>query len=427
MKKTKNGNRPGNRTGLAAAVIGALAVGAMAIGGMTAVPAQSQTIVKPKSNESGDATFAQAMVVEYTEYIRAEGQKYQSEFDRSYFERKVAASKKGDIVLPENPDRYGLKGALSVALKEHRVRLLRAMSGTARSKVPAIAAKAQGHYDCWVWRAGARVSTQAITECQIQFEQSLRRLEEAVQPIKATSTFNQTLAREYFAYADFEAKDQKDYIDSRYFGRKGLRAAQATAIDEVLPEVLARWNLLESDETPMFARDRARLIDALNRHRNGPKARIAALAQVSFDCWVERTSERNDTAHIQRCRSDFEKYMAELQGGTCEKRTITILFDFDKSVIRPDQQSKLAEAVKAARECADKPVLVVGHTDTSGSAAYNFRLSFRRASSVAQALRGGGVRADRIRTFSRGETELAVKTPDNVRNQANRRTEIVFR
>jgi hypothetical protein len=71
-------------------------------------------------------------------------------------------------------------------------------------------------------------------------------------------------------------------------------------------------------------------------------------------------------------------------------------------------------------------VSIVGHTDTTGSAAYNEDLSRRRAKNVADALAARGVPADQMLTAWRGETELAVPTGDNAKEPRNRRAEIAF-
>ena len=69
-------------------------------------------------------------------------------------------------------------------------------------------------------------------------------------------------------------------------------------------------------------------------------------------------------------------------------------------------------------------VVVVGHTDTSGSAAYNVRLSERRAKAVADSLAGMGVNQSVMTVDWKGETQPAVQTGDGVKEPLNRRTTI---
>ena len=59
-----------------------------------------------------------------------------------------------------------------------------------------------------------------------------------------------------------------------------------------------------------------------------------------------------------------------------------VLFDFDKSDILPKGQRTLAQAAQFIRDKAKTTVRIEGHTDGKGSAAYNQKLSERRAASV---------------------------------------------
>jgi len=70
-------------------------------------------------------------------------------------------------------------------------------------------------------------------------------------------------------------------------------------------------------------------------------------------------------------------------------------------------------------------ISATGHTDRSGSDAYNEKLSEERADAVRAALIDAGVPADAITTAWKGESENAVPTADGVKEQANRRAEII--
>jgi len=67
-------------------------------------------------------------------------------------------------------------------------------------------------------------------------------------------------------------------------------------------------------------------------------------------------------------------------------------------------------------------LLVVGHTDTVGSNAYNDALGQRRANSVANAIKANGKEV--AGATSDGKRNLAVKTGDGVREPLNRRAVI---
>jgi OOP family OmpA-OmpF porin len=100
-----------------------------------------------------------------------------------------------------------------------------------------------------------------------------------------------------------------------------------------------------------------------------------------------------------------------------------VFFDFDKSTI----DAKGAETIKTVADEAKRgnvPVVhVTGYTDTVGTAAYNLKLSQRRAAAVAKALAAYGVQST---TQGLGKTNLLVPTADGVREPSNRRAEIKF-
>ena len=101
-------------------------------------------------------------------------------------------------------------------------------------------------------------------------------------------------------------------------------------------------------------------------------------------------------------------------------------FEWDRSNLNEAAIQTIDAAIARARQCNVSAVAIVGHTDTSGSNAYNQGLSERRASVVRQALISRGIAADMIRTEARGERDLARATGDGVREGMNRRTAVTI-
>jgi len=101
-----------------------------------------------------------------------------------------------------------------------------------------------------------------------------------------------------------------------------------------------------------------------------------------------------------------------------------VYFPWDQSILTTEAQSVVQAAANYAAQGTPTSVVVVGHADTSGSAAYNVRLSERRAKAVADALVGLGVNQSSMSVDWRGETQNAVATGDGVREPLNRRTTI---
>ena len=82
-----------------------------------------------------------------------------------------------------------------------------------------------------------------------------------------------------------------------------------------------------------------------------------------------------------------------------------ILFDFDSDGLRAEARANLADLAASLAEYDGTSVLVVGHTDSTGAAAYNQGLSERRAAAARAYLLQQGLQADRVEAMGRGLNE----------------------
>ncbi len=80
-----------------------------------------------------------------------------------------------------------------------------------------------------------------------------------------------------------------------------------------------------------------------------------------------------------------------------------VLFNFDKSVVKPEAYPMLNEVVEIIRENPGLHAILEGHTDSVGTKAYNQKLSERRADAVMQYVLQRGIPADRLSSTGYGE------------------------
>lgn len=104
-----------------------------------------------------------------------------------------------------------------------------------------------------------------------------------------------------------------------------------------------------------------------------------------------------------------------------------ILFAIDSAELRPDLTRDLQAISTSLQRYPDTIVVVTGHTDSTGSAAHNQRLSERRAQSVASVLVNSGVSPGRIDTRGAGQTQPIASNETTQGRAQNRRVEIVIR
>lgn len=103
-----------------------------------------------------------------------------------------------------------------------------------------------------------------------------------------------------------------------------------------------------------------------------------------------------------------------------------ILFDVNKSELRPVAQSNLQELAGILEKYPDTNVLIEGHTDSQGSEEHNLELSRRRAQSVAIYLAGQSVDATRFTQMGYGELQPVADNSTAAGRQQNRRVELAI-
>lgn len=99
-------------------------------------------------------------------------------------------------------------------------------------------------------------------------------------------------------------------------------------------------------------------------------------------------------------------------------------FDTDSAVLKPEGKEKLDVVVKFAAKYQDANLDITGHTDSSGSEAWNRELSAARAASVKRYLSENGVLANRISTRGVASTQPVVSNATKEGRAKNRRVEI---
>ena len=104
-----------------------------------------------------------------------------------------------------------------------------------------------------------------------------------------------------------------------------------------------------------------------------------------------------------------------------------VLFDFNSAGLRPASRQSLRDMADVFQKYPSTTISVQGHTDSIGSAAYNKRLSIRRAGSVASYLENLGVSSSRVETIGYGESQPRATNSTAEGRQLNRRVEIKIR
>ena len=100
-------------------------------------------------------------------------------------------------------------------------------------------------------------------------------------------------------------------------------------------------------------------------------------------------------------------------------------FDFNRAEVNPSGRDILDHAVKVLRDNPNLRVTVEGHTDSVGSAAYNQKLSERRAQAVKRYLVRQGIDPSRIMTEGYGKSRPIASNETEEGRAQNRRADII--
>jgi len=167
----------------------------------------------------------------------------------------------------------------------------------------------------------------------------------------------------------------------------------------------------------------------------------AARAQADYDCWMLNAMVTSQATAASQCQASLAGSLSRLEADVrpappppppepvqssapAPSTNYTVYFGFDSWTLTAEELAVLTQVNNTLRAGGQTHITVVGHTDTSGPAGYNQKLSVERANVVVEALVDLGARRESIKASGVGETDLAVQTADGVREPKNRRTVI---
>lgn len=141
-------------------------------------------------------------------------------------------------------------------------------------------------------------------------------------------------------------------------------------------------------------------------------------------------ARRDSIAAAEAARQAREAEEAErLRRETAAAREILeqmIHFDYDRSEIRADAETRLTNKVGVLRANPNVRIRIAGHADERGSVEYNLALAQRRAEAARDFLVGFGIPATRIETTSFGEDRPLVNASNEQAWAQNRRDEFTI-
>jgi outer membrane protein OmpA-like peptidoglycan-associated protein len=167
-------------------------------------------------------------------------------------------------------------------------------------------------------------------------------------------------------------------------------------------------------------------LGALIGHKTGSTARGAIIGAAVGGTAGALIGRRMD--------QQAEKLARELEGAQVSRVGEGIAVTFDSGILFPYDSDDLTTVARAnlrklAASLADESrsnVMIVGHTDSRGEVDYNQDLSERRGRSAVAYLQSEGVRAGRLQSRGRGESEPIASNTNAAGRAENRRVEVAI-
>ena len=121
----------------------------------------------------------------------------------------------------------------------------------------------------------------------------------------------------------------------------------------------------------------------------------------------------------------FSLFCLQLLAQNTENLEVAVYFETASAELTPESQTALQELSDQILGMGDYKLDLAAHTDSRGTTRYNDRLAQRRARSVAHYLQDQGITTDNMQTLALGESEAGDDTDNEVRQQNNRRVDVL--
>ena len=150
-------------------------------------------------------------------------------------------------------------------------------------------------------------------------------------------------------------------------------------------------------------------------------AAVGAAAGAGMGAYMDR-QEQQLRGNLQGSRIEIDRRGDDI----VLNMPSSVTFGFDSAELTADARSALNEVANVLTQYTDTRVNIAGHTDSTGDASYNQRLSERRAQSVGNYLSQNGVSSMRLNTMGYGANQPVASNATEQGRAQNRRVEITL-
>lgn len=289
----------------------------------------------------------------------------------------------------------------------------------------------RGAKDYWESEADQADSLrQELTKLEEDVRQTNKQLEEAYHEQELLEASNMNLSRNYQSilerYEELVGQDSKIY-ENLSLERQDLSenlATERAILDQRERELRRADDEIRKRETQLNSAGTN--VSQFQYELEARDKRISELMGL-----LEQQGQNMATLRSQM-NTDFRNFSSEELNVSNQNGKIRLalsaelLFRKASDKINSNGRSAIRQIAQSINSSPDLIVLVEGHTDTDGTAAYNWNLSTRRATAVVKELIAGGVNPARITASGKGAYHpIATNSTEQGKSQ-NRRVEIIL-
>ena len=259
------------------------------------------------------------------------------------------------------------------------------------------------------------------------------------------------VSKEYKEFAYSELYEMHDELDANYFAFKANNILKTKIIRIENPK---NWKIPDNYENE--AKEEYKKISSLLKEEftfQYPK--LVAKLVSGYDCWLEQIEENWQIKDIEYCKNKFTNAYKKILASEASKNSIIkkqkpdinsssvseknksyfirgdktknvlVFFNYDSHKLSITEKAKLDNYISTLIKTDTNPIIIYGHADNKGSKKYNLILSKKRALSVSKYFRKKGIN-NKLIIKSYGEDYPLIITGDNVKEENNRRVEVII-
>ena len=260
-------------------------------------------------------------------------------------------------------------------------------------------------------------------------ESALEQARAAVQRLEAQPMASQTAgkalqdARDALGNAEAAERAHRppeEVIHLSYLARRDADIGEAVIAEQASRTAMAQAQA-QRERVLLDAREREA---ALARQQAAQSQQQAAQSQQNAQLSAQQAQEAQQQAR------DAQQQLEALQAKQTDRGMIltlgNVLFDTNEDTLKPGADEIVSRLSQFLQKHPEVKVRIEGHTDSTGSDAYNESLSQRRADAVAMALEHRGIPQSQLQAVGRGKSAPVASNDTSAGRQQNRRVEIIF-